>query len=148
MNCIFMMLIEQICKLSKSLQVWSKKMESKVGIISHRQGKARPYLWDIELVNKKLYPASLLYFENLSYNDTLYSNTRKIFQCFETCKDIFTRHNVAKKDYRPWHCYIFTETFSSHWMQSLTRLIYRTKKLLFAWLCVNIHYIINMIKGY
>jgi hypothetical protein len=39
--------------------------------------------------------ASLLYFENLPYNATLYSNTRKIFQRFETCKDIFTCHNVT-----------------------------------------------------
>ena len=97
MNCIFMMLIEKICKLRKSLQVWSKRMESKVGIISHRQGKTRPYLWDIGTVKQKMVSASLLYFENLSYNDTLYSNNRKIFQRFETCKDIFTRHNGTGK---------------------------------------------------
>jgi hypothetical protein len=36
---------------------------------------------------------SLLYFEKLTYNATLYNN-RKIFQRFETCQDIFMCHSV------------------------------------------------------
>ena len=60
-------------------------------------GKVRPgHLCEtLELVNKKWYPH--LYFENLSYNATLYSNSRKIFQRFETCIKTITRHNVTEK---------------------------------------------------
>ena len=51
----------------------------------------------LELVSKKIVSASLLYFENLSYNVSLYSNNRKIFQRFETCKDTITLHNETEK---------------------------------------------------
>jgi hypothetical protein len=76
---------------------WSKKMECKVGFISHRPGKTKPSLWDIGTCKQKLVSEYLLYFENLAYNDTLYSNSRKIFQGFETCKDIFTLRNGTGK---------------------------------------------------
>jgi hypothetical protein len=36
-----------------------------------------------------------LEFENLPYKVTHYSNNRKNFQRFETCEDIFKRHNVT-----------------------------------------------------
>jgi len=68
-------------------------MESKVGIISHRPGKTKSPLWDIGTCKQKLVSEYLLYFENFVYNATFYSNSRNIFQCFETCKDIFTHHN-------------------------------------------------------
>jgi hypothetical protein len=88
--------------------------------------------------------ASLLYFENLPYNTTLYSNNRVIFQRFETCKDIFTRHNVTGKTISlgiaaysdiqlPLNAVVFDNT--------------RKRKLLSAWLFVTIHYIIKIIKG-
>jgi len=70
-------------------------MESKVGIISHRPGKTKPSLWDVGTCKPKMVSASLLYFENLPHNATLYGNNRKIFQRFETCKDIFMCHNVT-----------------------------------------------------
>jgi hypothetical protein len=62
-------------------------------------GKVRPgHLCEtLELVSKNFLSASLLYFENLSYNASLYSNNRKIFQRFETCKDTITRHNETEK---------------------------------------------------
>ena len=68
-----------------------------VGIISHRPGKTKPSLCDVGTCKQKMVSASLLYFENLPYNATLYSNNRTIFQRFDTCKDIFTRHNVKGK---------------------------------------------------
>ena len=105
-----MMLIVQI-------YTWSKKMESKVGIISHRPGKTKPSLWDVGTCRQKMVSASLLYFENLPYNANLYSNNRTIFQRFETCKDIFTRHSVTGKIISLGIA-ANSQTFSSHWMQS------------------------------
>ena len=72
-------------------------MESKVGIIYNVSHRPSHLCKTLELVKKKSVSESLLYFENLSYNDTLYKNSRKIFQRFEKCKYIFTRHNVTGK---------------------------------------------------
>ena len=50
----------------------------------------------LELVNKNLcLNIYCIYFEKFAYNATLYSNIRNIIYCFETCKDIITRHNGA-----------------------------------------------------
>jgi hypothetical protein len=43
--------------LTRRVYTWSKKMESKVGIISHKPGKVKPSLCEtLEPVNKNLYP--------------------------------------------------------------------------------------------
>ena len=97
MNCKYLWCLYGRFANSARVYTWSKKMDSKVGIISHRQGKTRPSLWDIGTCKPKIVSASLLYFENLSYNATLYSNNRKIFQRFETCKDICTRTMWQKR---------------------------------------------------
>ena len=64
-------------------------MERKMGITSHRPGKTIPSLHD-----KNLYPNI---YRKIAYDATLYINSRKIFQRFETCKDTYL---WDRKDYQ------------------------------------------------
>ena len=91
----------------------------------------------LELVSKKWYP-------HLYCILKIYLTMPPSFQRFETCKDIFTCHNVtgqtigldiaAYSDIQlPLDAVVFNNT--------------RQRKLLSGWLFVTIHYIIKMIKG-
>ena len=135
MNWIFMMLIWQICTNSARVYTWSKKMESKVGIISHRPCKTKPSLWDIgtkQKTNKKHIRIS----PSTATAERSISLLTRVTLWLERLSSLTLLH-IHRDIQLPLDAVV--DKFNN------TRQI---KLLKIARLCVNTHYIINMIKGY
>ena len=118
-------------------------MESKVGIIPHRSDKPKQSLRDIGTCKQKLVSEYLLYFENFAYNDTFYSNNRKIFQHFETCKDLFTLHNGTVKPISLGIATIIFTLIQLPLDAVVDKFNKNTDKRFWLVTCENTHYIIN-----
>ena len=143
MNWIYMMLIVQIWKLSKSLH---KRWKARFELYPTDQVRPSHLCETLELVSKKWYPH--LYC-NLKIYLTMPPSTATTERSFSVLKRVKTYLPATMWQERlialallyihrdiqlPLDAVVFNNT--------------RQRKLLSAWLFVTIHYIIKMIKGY